>query len=65
MAMKFYASGCLFDYYAYLLYGRESQCFSVMVNRCQKHDVGHTFTFCDQEQKTLITNREKSAVQCK
>ena len=23
------------------------QCFSVMVNRCQKHNVGHTFTFCN------------------
>ena len=46
--MKFYTSGSLFDYYAYLLYGREGQCFSVMMNRYQKHDVGHTFTFCDQ-----------------
>ena len=38
-----------FFYYAYLLYVCESQCFSVMVNRYQKHDVGHTFTFCDQD----------------
>ena len=56
MTMKFYTSGCLFDYCAYLLYGRESQCFSVTVNRYQKHNVGHTFSFCDQEQMTLITN---------
>ena len=32
-------------FYAYLLYGRETQCFSVYL----KHDVGHTFTFCDQD----------------
>ena len=47
--MKFYTCGCLFDSYAYLLYGHESQCFSVMVNRYQKHDGGHTFPFCDQD----------------
>ena len=51
--MKFCTCGCLFDYFAYSRYGRKGQYFSVMVNRYQKHDVGHTFTFFDLDKPVI------------